>query len=110
MFLLYLRKMKSRLIIGAYLSASGVVAGTNILDYQPKNLLLNSFWNLLNINTNYGRTTAFITVAFAPFLIPVFGISLPLLRLYEWSHSKFNQDTHNQNKTSEYRSNVLTKS
>ncbi len=97
--------MNTRLISRTYLVAIGVVSGTNILDYQPKNLLLNSFWNLLNINTNYGKTTSFITITFAPFLIPVFGISLPLLIIYEWSHSKFNQD-----KINEHTSNILTKS
>lgn len=61
----------------------GYVVGCNFIDYHPTSPILDSFWNLPKLGTDYGNTAAAVTVSLAPLVIPVYAVSLPIVTLFE---------------------------
>jgi hypothetical protein len=80
--------MATRLIYGSYVIGTTFVVGTSKTTYQPKSPVVNSFWNITN---NVDRSTAVVFLMLSPFLVPVFGISLTVLKGYEYSYYKFSE-------------------
>ena len=72
-----------RFIIGNYAIGVAYVTTSNMTNYHPNNIILDNFWNLPDIKTDYGKNIAIVTVGLAPFLIPIYCISVPILFSYD---------------------------
>lgn len=81
-----------KLTLSTYGIGIGYVAGCNIIDYHPSSPILDSFWNLPKLDTDYGNTAAAVTVSLAPLIIPVYAVSLPIISGYEYLYLKIKND------------------
>lgn len=78
-------------ILGTYAIGGVYVVGVNKFDYHPKSAILDTVWNLPRVDTSYGPTVAGITLILSPFLMPVYGITVPMLCTYEYIWDKSDQ-------------------
>ena len=62
-------------IASSYVLSGACIYSSNIVNYQPKNSILNSHWNLLKVENSPFPQIAFVL---SPFLVPVFSIGLPI--------------------------------
>ena len=70
----------------------GYVVSCNYLDYHPPSPILDSFWNLPKLGTDYGNTAAVVTISLAPLIIPVYTVSLPIISGFEWIYMNTKKD------------------
>ena len=66
-------------IVSAYLISGSLIFASNKDLYSPKSTMLKHFWDLLKIDTHYGKSTAYTFLVFSPVLIPVYSLTIPII-------------------------------
>lgn len=71
--------MVFKYVASSYAIMGSAIYISNTTSYQPNNVSLNTWWNLLKFNTDEGTTTATVSFVLSPLIIPVYGMSLPFV-------------------------------
>lgn len=66
-------------ILTSYLISGGLIFASNKDIYSPKSTILKHFWDLLKINTDYGKSVAYTFFIGSPVLIPVYSVTIPII-------------------------------
>ena len=88
--------MTKRLIFGSYVISGGCIWFSNKTSYSPTNKVMNTFWDMLKINSSYGKTVAVTNFVLAPALVPVHTITLSLLCGIDYGCGLFNRFKNNK--------------
>ena len=71
--------MTKRIILGCYGIAGATILAINKTTYRPKDIVLDTYWEMLKIDKPYGKITTGICFGLAPAIVPVFAISIPCI-------------------------------
>ena len=68
-----------RLVFGSYAISGGFIYASNKTSYHPQNEILDTFYDMLKVDTSYGETVSLVNFILAPALVPVYIVTLPLI-------------------------------
>ena len=85
-------KIIATYIIGSYGIAGSCIYLSNTTNYKPKNVINSTNWDLLKINSDYGRTTSTILFTLSPIFVPIICIDILLIHGYNYVKSVNKKD------------------
>ena len=71
--------MTIKYIFASYSIVGGLIYASNTTTYNPNDMALNTWWNLLKFDTSEGTTTASVSFVLSPLILPVYLITLPFI-------------------------------